>query len=149
MYVLAVITTGILPFIEQYQAINSNLKVSWITTSILIYPLTGYVLDNKIDITDITPARMIKLWLLNIVTFGISLVMEYKYITSHPGDTAESNLLLFVLVNATVIFITVKYITLRVNFSSAVSKWITRIGGLTFGIIVAILKKVPLIRKLF
>ena len=146
MYAFAVIITGILPIIEQYQVINGSLKISWITTSIVIYPITGYVLDNKIEITSITIYKIIKLWLINTMAFGISLVTEYYYINAHPGDFTETYLTLFVLVNASVIFITAKYVAMRVNFRPVVSKLISEMSKLTFGIYllhILILWKIP------
>ncbi len=134
MYVLAFFITAVLPFIEANQEINSNLKPSWITVNILLYPISGYILDQKVDIENVTGRKMLKLWGLSLICLIISLFAEYHFLLSHPGDGNQVYLNLAILSNVPIFFLTAKYLSHKARLSERMRKMISGIGSLTFGI---------------
>ena len=136
LFLIAFITMGIVPIIEYClgQGINGNLKPYWIASYIFIYPVIGYILDNKLDIKRIQRKHLVFLWVVNILCFSIGEISEYYFLQREPGSVNETFLTNFCLVNATAIFLTIKYLLHNICFNRYIYIIITEVGKCTYGI---------------
>lgn len=71
MFAVAAISMGVVPIIEYFvtSGINSNLKQRWLTVNIFIYPVIGYVIDNKVNVYKIKKSSFLLLWMVNLISF--------------------------------------------------------------------------------
>ena len=134
-YTIAVIYMYLMPIFEYFVfEINTNLKPTWIMANIFVYPLMGYIIDNIIDISKISKKNMILIWIANILCFVMSEFAEYCYLCKEPGSRNETFLQITCIVNAPVIYITVKWLSQKINYPPKIAKLITETGKCTFGI---------------
>lgn len=135
LYVLAIVTMGIFPIIEYFfGGINPCLKPSWITINIFIYPLVGYMIENKINSDSVKSRHIFQAWLINVICFAVSIISEYFYLEREPGSVAEIFICLFCIINASTVYLTVKWIVGHQKMKSGISRMISKVGKCTFGI---------------
>lgn len=134
MFVIAAFTMGIIPIIEYFaSSINGNLQPSWLGANIFVYPVFGYVIDHVFNIEKLRRVSLLGIW-GGVVCLIIGGVCEYFFLLNEPGNRSETFLTNFCLISASAIYITVKYLVLRHEFSSFTTTFITEIGKCTFGI---------------
>lgn len=133
MVVVASALTGILPVIEYFWTggINGNLKPWWITANIFIYPIAGYIIANKMEITR---THIKWLWGCNAICFIVSEVCEYYFLLREPGNASETFLTNFCVINAITIFATAKFLFGKRTIYPTLSTVLTEIGKCTFGV---------------
>ncbi len=136
MFAVAAISMGVVPIIEYFvtSGINSNLKQRWLTVNIFIYPVIGYVIDNKVNVYKIKKSSFLLLWMVNLISFFISAVCEYHFLLREPGNKKELFLTNFCLVNAVSIYSTIKYIFNSRKINARIYHLLVEIGKCTFGI---------------
>ena len=104
----------------------------WALNIVFIYPIVGYYLDNKIDLSQ-HQTRIIPLWIINIILIIITCLMtKYHANIIHVLSEKTSQIFYnnFVIINAITIFLTIKYLTPNNKFNSILAKT----GKYTFGI---------------
>ena len=104
----------------------------WALNIVFIYPIVGYYLDNKIDLSQ-HQKRIIPLWIINIILIIITCLMtKYHANIIHVLSEKTSQIFYnnFVIINAITIFLTIKYLTPNNKFNSILAKT----GKYTFGI---------------
>lgn len=133
MLILAFFYLGIIPIIEYFWTgdIYANLKPAWLTANIFIFPVTGYIIENKIEITKRT---LYQCWSLVFLCFILSSVCESYLLIKEPGSLVEKFNYNFTILNNASIYITVKYIFENKKFGDRTYKILTEIGACTYGI---------------
>ena len=141
LFWLAFFFMGIYPMLEALSpvGINNELKITWVTANIFIYPMLGYALENKIPKEYFSKPRLIRLWIFNLACFAVSETAQYLFMKKNVGvDNGgyfdEKYLISFCVVNAVAIFATVRYFTDHVVLSEKVTAVLAEIGKDTFGI---------------
>ena len=136
MCVVAIILMGIIPILEYFflLGINNNLKPNWLIVNVFIYPVIGYILDNKINLYKMKRNVVIGIWMINLICFLIDEVCEYYFLLREPGNMNEIFLTNFCLVNAVSIYSTVKYLFQKRKINRYLYNFIIEIGKCTFGI---------------
>ena len=98
-----------------------------------IFPIIGFYLEYKLPIQGLNFRKVLYLWIINIITiFATCILTNLKF--QNTGIQIEDFHNSFVIINCTVIYITVKYICCRVNFSEIISNILISIGRCTLGI---------------
>ncbi|MBR2178970.1 MAG: acyltransferase [Selenomonadaceae bacterium] len=98
-----------------------------------IFPIIGFYLEYKLPMQILNFKRILYLWTLNIITIFITCCLTHfksQSIGVHIEDFHNS----FVIINCIVIYITIKYICCRINFSKLVSNILISVGRCTLGI---------------
>ena len=141
LFWLAFFFMGIFPMLSALSpvGINNELNLAWITENVFIYPVMGYVLETKIPKEFFTKERLIKLWIFNLICFVVSETAYYllnlsKQAEEIDGYFDERFLISFCIVNATALYVTVRYFCEHVTFSDKVTALLTEVGKDTFGI---------------
>ena len=133
---------------DQY-LINENLKIGFITSRIVFFPMLGYFLEHRITNLERKGKIIVLLWVINFITICLCCYLTYIR-AADLGEITEQNSKKFhsVLssVNTATIFLSIKYIF--VKFGDKMHPCFLRIlrsvGTCTFGIYilhVLILKK--------
>lgn len=157
MFFIALIFEGIIPTVEYLFwkgeiVLNGNARIGWLTNSIVLYPCLGYFLQERVDISNCKKKIMI-LWIFNIIGILFSCFMTYyKAIITGIFDEGHSQAFFcnFSLINCASIFLTVKYLFVKYNIPSYITRMITSLGSCTFGIYlihIPILSKVYLLKE--
>ncbi len=138
---LAFFFMGIFPILSWLSpsGINKNLNLAWLTENVFIYPILGYILENKIPEEWFTKKRIAEVWIVNIICFIISAICEYffmleKAAADDMGYFDERFLINFCIVNAIALYVTARYFTKNVAIGHAVSAFLAEVGKDTFGI---------------
>lgn len=135
LFVLAIIIMGVFPVVEYFgMNINMNLKPSWITYWMFIFPVLGYMIDVKLDIKQVRSMHIILIWILNSTCFICGEISEYNFLLREPGNVDERFLMNFCIVNSVALFLTVKYVFNKIKFKDKTCQLIAEIGKSTFGI---------------
>lgn len=120
-----------------WYSINNNIKLTWLTANIVLYPCIGYFMEHRINIDNIKKKTLPLLWMANIVTIIISCYMTY-YKGELQGVINEASsqgfLTIFVLVNCITLYMTTKYIFSKVTMPKILEKIVLSLGKSTFGI---------------
>lgn len=135
LYALAVLQMEIVPVFEYFvMPVNGHWKPSWILEDIFIYPLLGYYIDNRADVRKIPGKYMAALWMADALAFLVSERAEYCYLCREPGSYNEDFLRTGCIINAVVIFITVKRLFSEKAYSRRIRLFLAETGKCTFGI---------------
>ena len=135
LLVTAFVLSGILPIIETFFiSVNNSIKPGWMISQIVIYPITGYMIENKLKTSQITNKMIIRLWIMSAVCFIIDLICEAIYLNEHPNDTNEVFLSNFCLVITLTVFVTVKKTIQCSNPNKRINSIIIKTGKCTFGV---------------
>lgn len=110
---------------------NSWLKVSWLTTAIVIYPCVGYFLEHRVNINSVGKKLPI-LWFINILYLALSCYTTY-FMGKVSGDcTSESFHNSFI--NSISIYLTIKFLCNNIKWKPIFSTLVYSLGSCTFGI---------------
>lgn len=133
---VAGITVGFVPIIEYFiENLNMSIKPMWLTANIFLFPVAGYIADKVIDIGMVKKKHLAFLWFLNIGCFIIGALSEGGLLLREPGNTSSETFLQnFCLINAFVLFLTVKFIFYRVTVNELIQRFISETGRITYGI---------------
>lgn len=140
MISLVLFFSGVLPVLEYLlwngeYTMNSNLKLTWLCSNIVIFPCLGYFLHNNFEIK--TLKRITYLWVVNIFSIILSCYMTYRkvMITGECSEnTSQAFHNSFVLINCCTIFISAKWLFEKYNISEWIIKLINSLGSCTLGI---------------
>lgn len=149
LFAIATIFMGVVPIAEHFLPIDIywNLKPNWLTANIFIYPVIGYVIDNKINVSRMKKSSLAYIWIINLICFIVCEICEYQYLVMESGDPYnEMFLTSFCLINASSIYVTVKFLFENNITNPFVYKLITETGKCTFGIYllhILVLWKIP------
>lgn len=141
MFFIAVFFNGILPSIEYLikqgtVTINSNLKISWLLNSAVLYPCLGYFMQHRLKFESLKK-YVPWLWGANVLGIIVSCYMTYyKSLVTGVLSEAESRAFhsSFVIINCVTIFLTVRMIFERRKVGSIAQKIVLSVGSCTFGI---------------
>ena len=134
LFCLAFVVGLLLPVAEFFAGSVNHLAVpAWVTAMILYYPVMGYLLTNKLDLSKVTGGHMAILWAVNLLFFAVTMVAEWKFLGKHPGSTDELFLTCTRVLNAPVVYLTFLKLFDGKSFGAA-DKVITEVGMCTFGI---------------
>ncbi len=141
LFWLAFFFMGVYPMLETASpvGINNELKLTWVSANVFIYPLLGYALEQKVSKEFFTKQRLIYMWILNLVCLVVSEIAEYLLVKSQAGKDMggyfdERFLISFCVLNAVTLYATVRYFTENVVFSDGVNAVLAEIGKDTYGI---------------
>ena len=112
--------------------IYENIVPAWIFSKIVMYPIIGYFLHNKIEIKKskiIIPV----LWIINIFCI-VATVFLVNYQSNLLGKNSESKYQTFTWINCITIFLTAKVIFEKITLPQSIKKIIISFGASTFGI---------------
>jgi len=136
LFIIAVFLLGIIPVCEWFLskgtvALNSDLNVVLFTTQCIIYPLFGYYLEYKVDMTKVK--RWIPVfWGVDLGCIFLTCYISYCcYMNS--GEFTAAYYTNFVLINCITIYVTFKCYLSCVK-SHILEKVVCSIGSATLGI---------------
>ncbi len=140
LIILNLVIVGVLPILSTFFrhkliSLNSNFKVYFAISRCIFYPIIGYYVD-RIPINDIKKKHIcfgIAASIIGvIITEGITTYM-FKSLSVSKFDFAEYFFKSFMVITTITVFILIKKICDKINFTPIASKIISTIGGLTFG----------------
>lgn len=141
LFWLAFFFMGLYPMLEALSPVglNNELKLPWVTANVFIYPMLGYLLENKVPKEYFTKKRLIGLWVMNVICFAVSETAQFLFMKSmadadNGGYFDERFLISFCVVNAVAIFATARYFTDHVAMPEKVTAFLGEVGKDTFGI---------------
>lgn len=150
---LAIVFNGIIPCAEYILnrgsvVLNSNIKVSWVINSIVLYPCIGYYIHHRLRTENVTKWIPF-LWVVNIITILISCLMTlYQGEVTGVLSEAESQTFFssFRVINCLTIFLTVKLFIEKHSVPDLLKTIIISLGKCTFGIYLLhiLIRKSPL-----
>ncbi len=114
--------------------IYEKIEPLWLCTNIVLYPIIGYFLQNKVILRK---KDLLILWISNIAGICTSCYMtNYKGLVTGVLKESQSQSFhnTFVLLNAICIFCTVKYIVNHIKLNKRQEKIIYTLGECTFGV---------------
>lgn len=84
MLAAAFFFTTVLPLFELFAfrneySLNSNFRLNWITSSIVLYPVAGYYIENRMD-AERARKYVPYLWLADILLLALTCVASDRYI---------------------------------------------------------------------
>ena len=139
---LATIFMGLIPCIEYRlfsgdATLNQYGKIGWLCSSIVLYPLVGYYLENKVDISKISKKNL--LLLCGASAFGVAVscyMTYYKHrITGYCTEAKTQDFMdAFVLIQSVTLYLLVKIGCTKIKFPNWLNKSILSVGSCTFGI---------------
>lgn len=144
LFVLFFFFNGVLPILQfllwkDMHSLNGNLKLGWITTNIVFYPLMGYFLQNRVQHIEKKGKLILIMWFFNILTIVMCCIMTYlkaKFVGECTESKSQAFHNSFSMVNAACIFLTIKYFV--VKYENKFSEWlkgaIFAMGRCTYGI---------------
>ena len=136
IFVLALGFMTIKPILEVIISCELNNSFGFLSVDFLVYPLLGYFLCNFIDYGAISGKKIALSWIINIILILISCFFVF-YRMRKTGEVTEGNSQqfhnMFVLVNASVIFVTIKKY-LKVNKHKKISTGALLVGECVFGV---------------
>lgn len=116
--------------------LNHNFKISWIYSSLFLYPCLGYFLTTRLD-GFWNKRRLCLLWIINIgaILFSSYLTYYKSTITGALNETnSQSFHKTFVFINCLTIFVTCKYLFEHITLPTWMNKLIESMGNCTLGI---------------
>lgn len=140
LILIAIAFQGVIPTVEFIVfnndfTIYSHLKPSWLLESIVLYPLIGYYLHNRIE--RISKKTLFILWGLNIFLILFTVLLTYIK-SEQTGVLDEANsqgfLSCFVVVNVVTVYLTIQKWFLSNHADTVSGKLIKSAGICTFGI---------------
>jgi surface polysaccharide O-acyltransferase-like enzyme len=144
LMVISIIASGIIPIVDFLifkgdASINGTFlrSLDWCTSSVIIYPITGYYLLHKVDIEKINKKNIICLTGIDISTIFESCFMTtYQAYLTGICEEGSSQLFLgsFVLFHSMTLFILSRYLFHKYNCPIVCEKIIRSVGRCTFGI---------------
>ena len=139
---LAIIFIGIIPYI-QYRffkgkvVLNQYGTVSWLLTNIVLFPIIGYYLENKIDISKINKKHIFISLAISFLLVLVSCYMTYiKHRTTGVCNENKTQdfLDVFSLPICISVYLSIKYLCNEISFPNWLNKSILSIGSCCFGI---------------
>lgn len=140
LFGIGVLFNGIIP-VAQYAlwqgeiALNGDLRPAFLLNAVVLYPCIGYFLQHRL--AQIDKKKVLIMWLVNIAVLSLSCYMTY-YKSTVVGmcaeDVSQDFHESFALVNCVTLFISAKYLCNRIKFPKILNKFVTSLGGATFGI---------------
>lgn len=114
-------------------SVSGFISIPFAMEKAFFYPLIGYYLDSKLDITSIKKKMFVCLWGLGVLTVAISCVITY-YEGILTGQFTQNYVQLFDYYLAICVFITVKKVFIfDGNQNSRFATIICTVGTLTLG----------------
>lgn len=135
LYILAFALMALYPAFKQLvMPVHENLLPSWIAADIFIFPLLGYVIDNRLEIDKAGKKQIIPIVAICIAVLAIAGFSEYKMLIGDPVCEDETFLRSICIVWAPALYLLIKCIFSRCKITDFWSRAITTVGSLTFGI---------------
>ncbi len=141
LFALAFSFSSLLPSLQYFfgegeYLINHNFRISWVCSSLFLYPCLGYFLQTRLD-GFWNKKRIGLLWIINI-----SAIVFSSYLTCLKADItgilneghSQTFHKTFVFINCIAIFVTCKYLFEHISFPNWINKLIESMGGCTLGI---------------
>lgn len=138
---IALFFNGIL-LIEEYLltkgavTINSDLKVSWLISDVVLYPCMGYFLQYRVDYSKIKK-KLPFLWGASFAGIVLCCFMTfYKSQVTNTLVESESQTFhqSFAVIYCVTIFVSIKLLSQGKRFSNRIKAFILSLGKATFGI---------------
>ena len=138
---IALFFNGILPIIEFLLtkgavSINSDLKVSWLISDVVLYPCLGYFLQHRVDYSKIKK-KLPFLWAASFAGIALCCFMTfYKSQVTNTLVERESQIFhqSFAVIYCVTIFVSIKLLCEGKRFSNWIKAFILSLGKATFGI---------------
>ncbi len=138
LFGIVLVFDSILPIVEyllwkgehsHYSAFN----LSWLTTTMFVYPCLGYFIEKRLDITKMKK-WLLPLWAANIAGILICCFMTF-FNAKVMGRSSEAYFSSFILINVATLFISAKYFySTRKREHKVMDRIVTTVGGCTMGI---------------
>ena len=138
LIVLGVLFFILKPLFETFILDNSlhltrDLDIRWLLSKIVIYPVLGYYIENKLDMNYFKWKHIIALCVLSFLTIIFSSYITYldEYLGGKHKGTFRH---LFAFLNTIIVFLVIKYSCLNVNLTEKCRNILNVIGSSVFGI---------------
>lgn len=141
MFGIALFLEGILPVAEYFWkqgdiSLNSHIRSMWLISDIVIYPCLGYFLQYKVDISKIKK-KLPFIWIACCLGIGICCYMTY-YKAQITGSWKEGENQTFhqsfVILICIAIFLSIKYLFVRLSIPNRINQIICVLGKATLGV---------------
>lgn len=155
MFLIVFLFEAIVPVVEfclwqGEHSYNSNLKIGWLASGIVLFPCLGYFLQHRVEISKVKRLLPV-LWIGTLAGIGISCCMCcYNYQVT--GEFTERFHSSFVLLSCATLFVSFKYLFYKIKVPGGVNRILMSIGGCVFGIYLLHmipLNKIPVFVKLW
>lgn len=141
MAICALVFTGVLPVAEYFLwkgnlALNGDLRMTWLTSNAVIYPLIGYYIENRMDVRR-AKKKLPYLWAANIAAIAVTFFATYyraKVMRFCNEDSSQVFYNSFVLINMITVYITAKCLCDPEKIKPKAAKMICSAGSCTLGI---------------
>lgn len=135
LFLLSVSFGCVLPLFQFFICnVNPYLVPAWTTAMILFYPVMGYLLTFRLELSKITGKQIAVLWLINLLLFALCEFAQYKYSGKNPGSTDELYLTSNRAFNTPLIYLTFLKVFSQKSYGDKWDKIITEIGICTYGV---------------
>lgn len=141
MFILAFLFNGIIPVAEYCifkttGVMSPDFNQFWILITIILYPLMGHFIENKLTIDKIKKV-LCPLWVVNIITIIFTCLMTIFHIHI-DGIMSEINsqkfYQCFSFINAGCLILTCKYVFSKIVIKDKIKNIIFKMGECTFGV---------------
>lgn len=123
----------LLGFNRFFTIANSLLIPEWCTINIFLYPLLGYAIDHVEGFAFLSSKKsLLYMCLVNLLLYGLSIFFVYRDQLASPGNLEGKYMGYFNVINAVVIFVSVKKLAEKIN--KKYYRLISNIAGYTFGV---------------
>lgn len=132
LFILYVVTGGIFGILARTVIGQIALSIP-VTADIIMYPLLGYFITNRLPKEKDTVVNWLLLFMMSVIGLFINVfITEYDY---HAfGGWNESGLSLFIIFPAAATFWGAKMLFEKVKINAALEKFICTLGSCTFGV---------------
>lgn len=135
LFVMIIPSTQYILFKGKYN-LNGNVSVEWLTSDIVIFPLTGYFLSfRKKEFWN--GKKILTLWVINIAMIIVASYLTYyraKIMGVCDEGSSQTFHSTFVLVNSIAVFVTCQYVNEHSGLLKRLARPIASLGGCTLGI---------------
>ena len=87
--------------------LNNNIKVTWIFGNMVLFPMVGHFIGNRLDMEKIKK-KIPVMWIVNIVCFIFTCFLTCKSMKLRGTAGMQTYISYFVLINAFSVYVTVK-----------------------------------------
>lgn len=118
-------------------SVNTSVRLTWLLCNIVLYPITGYYLEYRFDISKIKKQHVAAMWFLSVTGVLISCFMTcYKQMITGvlPESLSQEFHNIFMLYLCISVYITIKYLCMKIKANRSISRLIISAGSCTFGI---------------
>ena len=123
-------------FGKNIYSLNSEFALGWVTDTIFIFPVLGYFLEERVDISKVKK-YLPALWAVNFAAIGLDMFLTYyraKLMGVCNQLVSQQFHSTFVIINVVCLYLTAKYLFTHFDVKPSVRNMVESLGGASLGI---------------